>query len=301
MTDSSGGHVLSMPNRMAMGVEALLTSLRADRARRGLSPRYIDDAEYAVRRFLAFAGDRPLEELQRADVEAWIDTLGVELGARRNYLGHLHQFFLFVADATGHPSLPTEKIRRPKEPRRLPRPIRDDHLALALERAPSSEIHSWLLLAAYEGLRCQEIAGLDADHVRDDIGELLVMHGKGRKQRQVPLHPEVLRSLEALPMPPKGPLFLMPDGRRVPPYVVSQRLNRHLTRMEIPSTAHALRHWFGTNLLRGTHDLRLVQEMLGHSSVATTQIYTAFDHQDARRAVVRLGLDAASEDPDEAA
>ncbi len=227
--------------------------------------------------------------MDREDVEAWIDSLGIGLGARRNYLSHLHQFYVFASDRTGS-SLPTEKIRRPRQPRNLPRPIRDEHLRRALAKAPSPEIRCWLLLGAYEGLRCLEIAGLDVEDVRDDEGALLVRRGKGRRERGVPLHPLVLEAFHELPLPRGGPIFTMPDGRGVPPYVVSQRINRFLRTIGSPSTAHALRHWFGTNLLRGTHDLRVVQEMLGHSSPATTAQYAAFDTGLAGTAVRALSV-----------
>lgn len=294
MTSSSPGAGASTTGTMEN--DEILSALRRERERRGLSPGYITDAEYVVRSFLDWLGEERSPE--RNDVETWLDTLEIGVGARRNYLGHLHQFFVFSAEATGRPGLPTEKIRRPKQPRRLPRPMRDEHLALALERAPSAEIRSWLLLGAYEGLRCQEIAGLDVDDVRLEDSSLLVRRGKGRKERLVPLHPLVADALEKLPMPSSGAIFTMAgSSRRVPPYVVSQRINRFLDTLEVPSTAHALRHWFATNLLRGTHDLRIVQEMLGHSSVATTQIYTAFDNDLARRAVEQLRLPGIVEAP----
>jgi len=269
--------------------EEMLGALRQQREIRGLSRGYIADAEYVVRAFLGWIGDSDLESISRDVVEEWLTTaLDVEEGTRRNYIGHLHQFFLFVADRTGRSELPTEKIRRPRQPRRLPHPIRDEHLRLAVDRAPNPEMRCWLLLAAYGGLRCQEIAGVDVDHVREDTGFLLIKRGKGREERQIAMHPAVLRALRDLPMPPSGPLFCMTDGRRVTPHVVSQRINRHLDHLGVPSTAHALRHWFGTNLLRSTHDLRIVQDALGHSSVATTQIYTAFDQERQTEAVRAL-------------
>jgi len=168
--------------------------------------------------------------------------------------------------------------------------MKDEHLRRALEEAPNAEMRCWVLLGAYEGLRCMEMAGLDVDDVREDEGTLLVRKGKGAKDRGVPLHPLVLEALEALPLPVSGPIFTMPDGRRCAPYVVSQRINRYLRSVGVPSTAHALRHWFGTNLLRGTHDLRVVQEMLGHSSPATTALYSAYDSGLAGTAVRALSV-----------
>jgi integrase/recombinase XerD len=267
----------------------LLAAHQLDEKRRGLSPGYITENGYAIRVFAKWLAPRSVLEAEREDVETWIDSLGVGLGARRNYIGHLHQFYVFANERTGCP-VPTQKIRRPRVPRNLPRPMRDEHFRRALEAAPTAEIRCWVLLGAYGGLRCMEIAGLDVDDVRDDEGALLVRKGKGQKDRGVPLHPDVMAALVALPLPPSGPIFTMPDGRRVPPYVVSQRINRYLRSVGVPSTAHALRHWFGTNLLRGTHDLRVVQEMLGHSSPTTTAMYAAFDAGLAGQAVRALSV-----------
>jgi len=269
----------------------LLESLARDQRRRGLSAAYIIDCQRTLGRFEAWLAPRVLTEATRTDVEAWLDTLLITDGARRNYIGALHQFFTFVAErSTVLTALPTEKIGRPRQTRRLPHPIADADLRAALARAQSGRLRAWLVLGAYQGLRCQEIAGLDVADVRIPEGTLLVRRGKGRKERVIPLHSEVVGALEALPMPEGGPLFQMPDGRRVAPYVVSQGIGRHLSALGIASSAHALRHWFATNLLRDTHDLRIVQEMLGHSSVATTQIYTAFDNELATLAVRRLAV-----------
>jgi site-specific recombinase XerC len=275
-------------------ISELLLVRRREQERRALSPAYINDGGYVVASFAAWLAPRSILLAQREDIETWIDTLEIGIGARRNYIGHLHCFYVFLADLNESFVPPTTKVRRPRQPRNLPRPI--DDADLALRESPNDEMRAWLLLGAYQGLRCQEIAGIDVEDVRFTDSTLLVRRGKGRRERGVPLHPQVHIALRRVAFPRAGAVFRMRDGRRVPPYVVSQRINRHLSNLSVPSTAHALRHWFGTNLLRDTHDLRVVQEMLGHSSVATTQIYTAFDNQVAAAAVCRLGVD-----PDEAA
>ena len=268
----------------------LLERYRLDQRRRGLSALYTADMGYVVEAFGDYLAPRSPLDASREDVEAWLDSLGIGLGARRNYLGHLHGFFTFAADVTGETEIPTARIRRPKVPRLVPRPVRDEHLRRAFDGAPDATLRAWLLLAAYGGLRCLEIAGLDAEDVDDAGGVLRVRRGKGAKGRAVPLHPEALEDLEAHPMPAAGAVFRMADGRRVPAYVVSQRINRHLDRLGIPSTAHSLRHWYGTRLFRATTDLRLVQELLGHSSPTTTAGYAAWDTRTAAAAVAGLSI-----------
>jgi integrase len=156
--------------------------------------------------------------------------------------------------------------------------MRDADLVLALEKA-TPEMRCWLLLGAYEGLRCCEIAGLNREDILEDVGQLRVTQGKGGKERMLPLHPDVLAALQALPMRPTGALFRRPRCLdRCPPYVVSQRISAYLVSIGLEHTgAHQLRHWFGVHTYRANADLLLVQKLLGHSSPGVTANYAAAD------------------------
>ena len=131
------------------------------------------------------------------------------------------------------------------------------------------------------GLRVSELCGLDLDQVDLDRRRLTVW-GKGAKQRVVPLGDPAAAALrswmhggraEAVPAGPADvpALFLNRRGRRLTPRDVRRILDR---RSPVPTHPHALRHTFATHLLDGGADLRVVQELLGHSDLATTQIYT---------------------------
>ena len=182
---------------------------------------------------------------------------------------------------------PVAKIVRPRLHGHGPRPIDADSLRRAIADA-KGDLNLWLVFEAYEGLRCQEVTFLAREDI-DLLSEpprLLIRMGKGGKERTLPLHPEVQAALaEADWLPPRGRLF----PKATPP-AVSQRINRHLHKLGITSTAHTLRHFFGTRVYITSKDLRLTQELMGHSSPQTTAGYAAFDQSAAAAAVSRLTI-----------
>jgi integrase len=136
----------------------------------------------------------------------------------------------------------------------------------------------YLLLATYAGTRAQEIAGLCVEDIDRMNGMLRIRAGKGDKERNVPLHPELLAALDDLPLPEAGPAFVCyGTGAQVRPHNVSAVVNQFFKRLGISATLHQLRHWFATNVYRANADLRLTQELLGHASPAVTAVYAAFD------------------------
>ena len=217
---------------------------------------------------------QPVLEAEREDIERYLDTLQITSASRAGYLSHFHAFFRWAHDVGLVDEIPTARITRPRRRRRLPRPTGDADVVRAIDEA-TGDLKCYLLLAAYQGLRCQEIAGLEGDDIDWDAQLLLVRHGKGDKDRILPLHPVVAEALADLPK--AGPLFRLTDGRPMRPHNVSHRIQAHFTRLGIASSAHPLRHAFATGLYRLSQDLRLTQELLGHSSPATTAIYAGFD------------------------
>lgn len=153
-------------------------------------------------------------------------------------------------------------------------------------RDHDSRTRLMVMLAAYAGLRCCEIAQIHTDDLQEDlIGLSLLVHGKGRKRRVVPLRDDVAHLLSQIP---RG-------------YVFEGRINGHLSAARVSEiisealppgvTAHMLRHWFASSAyVSSGNDIRAVQELLGHASVATTQIYTAIESGALRRAVVGLAV-----------
>lgn len=280
-----------MPNTGLLGRFIL------DQQRRGSLPRSVEQRRILLRCYLRWCGDRSAWEITQEEVEAFLDSRNVAPRTRHSWISHIHCFYewAMLSGLTGHD--PTARIRRPKLRRSLPRPAVTAELSQAMAIA-GVELRCWITLAAYQGLRCQEIAGLDRSDVQESAGILRVVHGKGGYERVLPLHPDVLAALEALPMPRSGYVFQRPGGGPYPPQRLSVRFTAGLRACGVNATAHQLRHWFASELFQRTGDLRLVQEMLGHQSPATTAVYAAFDQRKAKPAVsglhiVSVPLDAA--------
>lgn len=269
--------------------DELLRLSRLDQKRRGLQPRSIECRQGRIETFMRWLGERSAVDATREDIETFLDARNIGPRTRYGWLSHLHSFYEMLERSDVEVVDPTVRIPRPKLPRLLPRPAASADLERALGAAEPKH-RCWITLAAFEGLRCQEIAGLRCEDVVETEGLLRVVHGKGGHERLLPLHPVVLESLRLLPMPRVGWVFLRPRGGRYSPEDLSHEFNSFLRDVDVPSTAHQLRHWFGTNLYGQTHDLRLTQEMLGHSNLATTAIYTAFDRRAAAAAIGELAF-----------
>ena len=184
---------------------------------------------------------------------------------------------------------PADLIPAPKRPRNLPRVLRPDEMARVLDRIPAStplELRDRALfeVAYASGLRAEELVTLDAASVDFD-GEELRVEGKGSKTRFVPVGEPALRAVaryleRARPALQNGDdtpaLFLSKSGRRLSTSDVRRRLRAWTRHAEVQGgvSPHTLRHSFATHLLEGGADLRAIQELLGHASISTTQIYT---------------------------
>lgn len=258
--------------------------------RRGLA----DDTIAIRRRKLEmFNRDVGLLHASAEDVDDFLDRRHGRDGplsdrARYAWVSHLHGFYAWAIDFGHLRTDPTRQVIRPRMKPALPRPIPTADLALALEMATPS-MRAWLTLMAFAGLRCVEVARLDVDAILWD-DHLLRVHGKGDKERLVPMHPEVRRLLQSIPRPRRGRVFQRPRGGGYPPAQVSREVSVYLDSLGIAATAHQLRHWFGTNLYRACHDLRVVQEMMGHASPTTTAIYADWSREEAFAAVGKLAL-----------
>lgn len=197
---------------------------------------------------------------------------------------------------------PADLIPSPKRPRTLPKVLRPDEVSTLLDRIPAStplehRDRALFELAYASGLRAEELVNLDANSIDFD-GEELRVEGKGSKTRIVPAGEPALRALaryleRARPALASGDdepaLFLSKSGRRLSTSDVRRRLRvwtRHAALQGVISP-HALRHSFATHLLEGGADLRAIQELLGHASISTTQIYTRVESARLKSAYAR--------------
>ncbi|MFZ1489377.1 MAG: tyrosine recombinase XerC [Ilumatobacteraceae bacterium] len=223
-----------------------------------------------LRRYLGFLATRQYAKRSVARKAA----------ALRRYFGWLCLTGVVATD-------PSTTLRAPSGEGRLPKVLDGEELAHLLEAPPADDEPSWRLhrddalveILYGSGLRVSELCGLDLDSVDLAAGAVTVW-GKGAKQRRVPLSRAAAEALVdwmrsrrdvAEQQDPTAALFLNTRGRRMGPRDVRRVIDR---RSLAPTHPHALRHTFATHLLDGGADLRVVQELLGHADVSTTQRYT---------------------------
>ncbi|HET6910182.1 MAG TPA: tyrosine-type recombinase/integrase [Mycobacteriales bacterium] len=265
---------------------------------------YIERLEYApttiytrrrqLQRLAHMFAPRHLFDLTDVDLDDWTERDLAKCGpkGRATAIAHVRAFYRWaeVHDHLGDKPNPSRRLRRPRLPRALPRPITEEDLYLALETAPK-RIRPWIALAGWAGLRACEIARLRREDILDDATPpMIVVRGKGSKERLVPLGPALLAELRRHGLPTTGYVFPRGDGQPGPnqPHRVSKLVNVHLHGLGLKTTLHKMRHRFGTQIYAITKDIRVTQEVLGHSSPATTAIYAAFSNSSAAAAVVEL-------------
>jgi integrase/recombinase XerC/integrase/recombinase XerD len=200
---------------------------------------------------------------------------------------------------------PAELLSSPKRPQRLPRVLKPAEVAALLDRIPATtplELRDRALfeLAYACGLRAEELVTLDLESVDFDA-ETVRVEGKGGKTRLLPAGEHALHALErylargrpGLVGEESRALFISKSGRRLGTSDIRRRLRTwsRLAAARIPALGdthpHALRHSFATHLLEGGADLRVIQELLGHASISTTQVYTRVESARLRTAYAR--------------
>ena len=197
-------------------------------------------------------------------------------------------FFRYLARDHGYARNPFQGIRAPKWAKTLPKALSPDEaaqlLAFAADDAAALRDRAMFELCYSSGLRLSELTGVRL-HDLDLAAETVRVHGKGNKTRVVPVGRMALEAvrawLAARPATQSELLFVGRTGKPVDPRTVQRRLRaRALVQgLSQPVHPHMLRHSFASHVLQSSGDLRAVQEMLGHASISSTQIYTHLDFQ----------------------
>ena len=214
---------------------------------------------------------------------------GLERSSVGRKLAAARGLFDFLTRTGGAAQNPAELLPNPKSGSRLPRVLDRDQARQLLERIPAAtpldaRDRAMLELAYSSGLRCAELVGLDVDSIDFD-SETVRVRGKGDKERIVPLGEPAQRAVSRylerfrpalVSDRAERALLVSKSGRRLSPSDVTRRLSRWVDEAAIAGrvSPHALRHSFATHMLEGGADLRSIQELLGHASISTTQIYT---------------------------
>ncbi len=192
----------------------------------------------------------------------------------------------------GLPANPVEGIRAPRSPAKLPRVLSPDQ-AQALLDPPAQSVLELRDVAMFElfyssGLRLAELAALDVDDGSELAQGMVTVTGKGRRRRSVPVGGKACEALAhwlaarpSLPVGEEPALFVTRNGHRLSPAGIRTRLAHRASvlGLGVHVHPHMLRHSFASHLLQSSGDLRAVQELLGHASIRSTQIYTHLDFQ----------------------
>nr|WP_285229864.1 tyrosine recombinase XerC [Neorhizobium galegae] len=270
---------------------------------RRFSENTLDAYERDTRQFLTFltrhlAGPAKISDihtLRPADLRAFLASrrrdgsgarsLGRHLAGLRSFLRYLERKGLVNAAAAG-------AIRAPKQPKSLPKPLTDRQALNLVTTGAQLQEEPWIaardaavLTLLYGcGLRISEALGLRPSDLTPGATTLRIT-GKGGKTRLVPLLQVVFDAVETYKklcpyhLETEKPLFRGARGGPLQPAIIQREMQKLRSAFGLPETAtpHALRHSFATHLLAGGGDLRTIQELLGHASLSTTQVYTGVD------------------------
>jgi integrase/recombinase XerC len=277
------------------------------RAERRLSPKTLEAYERDLRQCLVFLGEhwggavtlKQFAAIEATDVRAFMASRRTEAVGGRSLmraLAGLRSFGRFLEREGKGKVGALSAIRAPKIGKSLPKPIEmtsakrmtDADIRAGENREPWIWARDAAVMALLygSGLRISEALGLKRREVpRPGEGDVIIVTGKGNKTRMVP----VLRNVLALVadyvamcphgLPPDGPIFVGARGGPLSPRIIQLTMERLRGALGLPDSAtpHALRHSFATHLLSRGGDLRSIQDLLGHASLSTTQIYTGID------------------------
>lgn len=229
------------------------------------------------------------------EVEQTPDALGRWIGSyasawtKSTYYAHLASFYDWAHGTGRVPVNPVARMRRPKSGRTLPRPLTDAQVREVLDAA-TGRTRAYVHLGLLAGLRAHEVAKIAGE----DVGqESIYVLGKGAQSAYVPTHPDLWELAQEYPR--RGWWFPSPrlEGQSVTPSAVSIAVGKLFRELGIEGSHHRLRHTYGTRLLRSGANVRVVQTLMRHESLISTQVYTAVTDDERAAAIRRMTLRAA--------
>jgi site-specific recombinase XerD len=262
---------------------------------RGLAERTRRAYGVDLGQFVEWAGELPPGDIRHRDVRrygAGLSSAGASPATVARKLAAIRGLYDFLVRTERAAQNPADLVSSPKREQKLPRVLTTEQMRSLLEKIPARtplelRDRAMLELAYSCGLRCEEIVNLDTGSFDPETEQLRVL-GKGSKERLVPVGEPAQRALRRYEErarhslagdPRERALFLSKSGRRLSNSDVTRRLGLWVREAAFAAgvSPHSLRHSFATHLLEGGADLRTIQELLGHASISTTQIYTRVD------------------------
>ena len=263
---------------------------------RNYSPHTSDNYARDIRRLFELAGSTALTELKSHHIRRYIAQLhGSGLSGRSlaRVLSSWRGFYNYLMRDHGCPGNPCVGLRAPKSPKTLPHALSPDEAVKLVEMKVETPLDArdkaMFELLYSSGLRLAELVSLDLQGMYDTLQSSEVrVTGKGSKTRVVPVgHPAItairdwMNVRDQIAKADEPALFVGTRGARISPRTVELQLQKWAVKQGLNSKVHPhmLRHSFATHVLQSSGDLRAVQEMLGHASISTTQVYTHLDFQ----------------------
>jgi site-specific recombinase XerD len=262
---------------------------------RGLAERTRRAYGVDLGQFVEWAGERGPGDIHHRDVRrygAGLSSAGASPSTVARKLAAIRGLYDFLVRTERAAQNPADLVSSPKKEQKLPRVLTTEQMRSLLEKIPARtplelRDRAMLELAYSCGLRCEEIVNLDTGSFDPETEQLRVL-GKGSKERLVPVGEPAQRALRRYEErarhslsgdPRERALFLSKSGRRLSNSDVTRRLGLWVREAALAAgvSPHSLRHSFATHLLEGGADLRTIQELLGHASISTTQVYTRVD------------------------
>lgn len=233
----------------------------------------------ALKSFLIFYNQKPIQSITNEDVIIFNNEYIIKNCLSESYQNQVVNALKLYFKTIRETKIEIEKIHRPKRAKTLPNVLSKKEVKLILE-APTNVKHKMMLSLIYScGLRCGELLALEPKHIDSRRNIVLLKNSKGKKDRIAPLSPKILELLRAYYQAYKPVKYLFEGtivGEQYSEKSLQQVMKQALQKAKItkPATLHWLRHSFATHLLESGTDLRYIQELLGHSSSKTTEIYT---------------------------
>lgn len=272
-------------------LDHVLALWRAWQQAQGLSPRTVNERAATVRLLISAAGCSPLA-LTTVDVITFTGRTGLAPSTRASYHERIRAYCRWTVKVGLRPDDPSEGVPVPRRPLGVPRPVHDHELRALLAACRRRRTRTMVLLGALAGLRVHEIAKIHGHDV-DLVAGTLTVTGKGGSTQLIPLHDDLVAEARSYPLDDYWfPSYAAqnPALPHVARQAVGQAIAHAMKRAGLRATPHQLRHWYGSTLLERGVDVRIVQELMRHRSLQSTQIYTRVSDRQRQAAIAMLAL-----------